>query len=333
MATLQHIVNTGDGPVGSFLSPEADINTSDLELLHHFSTVTYLTMSNVPEEQKLWQTTIVQLGLQHTFLLRGILALSALHLNYLKSSPQAIGYIIKASTHQNIALAQFRQAVTSVNASTFDAVLAFSCVLPIHSMAITACSTFRAQMAEQDNLSAFLESTQLLRSVNQLLLPALDVFKTNTILPLIQVTRQDLPEADIYPGIESFDRLEAACSTFSNSPSAIINHARVLTFRSTIAQLRTTFARTGNAAGVERFTVGIVLMWIIAVSDEYMVLLNERHPSAMAILAHFAALLYRNQDVWWLEGLGSSLVEIISVDLGDEWADVMSWPMMATGLI
>lgn len=337
-ATAQNVDRIGSDLERNALAAEVDINTSDLELLHHFTTVTYLTISNVPEEQKLWQTTIINVGLQHTFLLRGILALSALHLFYLKPSPSAISYIVKASTHQNIALSQFRSALSSINAQTFDAMLAFSCVLPIHSMAITASSTFRVQSGfeeehEHDNLSAFLKSAQLIRSVNELLLPSLDVFKDSTILPLLQVTRQQLSEAHTYPGIDSLNTLETACATFSTSPSPLIHQARVGFFRTAIALLRTTFARTVNRASTERFMVGIILIWTILVSDEYMVLLNERHPSAMAILAHYAVLLHRHDDVWWLEGLGKSLIEIISGALGDEWANVMRWPRMEAGLM
>ncbi|KAH6667826.1 hypothetical protein B0J14DRAFT_173036 [Halenospora varia] len=277
-----------------------DIDTSDLELLHHFTTVTYLSLSNVPAEQRSWQTAIVNVGLRHTFLLRGILALSALHLSYLRPKPEAISYVVKASTHQDIGLAQFRRALSSIDSSNFDAVLAFSVLLPLHSLAIAANSTFRSNAPEQDIFSTFLKSIHLFRSVNSFMLPSLDVFTDSMLLPLLQVTTQDIPEAPVYPGMESLDVLESACSVFCTSTSASIQAARVSIYSTTISQLRTTFAKieSANAKSTQHFTIGIFLIWTITVSDDYMQLLNDRHPSAMAILAHFATMLHGHDDVW-----------------------------------
>lgn len=291
-------------------------------------------MSNVPEEQRSWQTTIVSVGLRHKFLLRGILALSALHLSYLRPKPEAISYIVKASTHQDIALAQFRAALGSIDSFNFDAMLAFSFLLPIHSLAVAASSTPHSDALEQDHLLTFLKSIQLFRSVNSLMLPSLNIFPESTLLPLLQVTTQNISEAPIYPGMESLDLLETACSIFCNSPSASTQAARKSIYATAIAQLRTTFAKIEqvDVKSTRHFIIGIILIWTITVTDEYMKLLDERHASAMAILAHFAVLLHGHDNIWWLEGLGSSLVEFISADLGHEWRDVMSWPRMVIGL-
>ena len=57
-----------------------------------------------------------------------------------------------------------------------------------------------------------------------------------------------------------------------------------------------------------------------------MALTENRDPGAIAVLAHFAALLCGYQRIWWLSGLGSSMVEIIAGQLGEEWRGVMEWP-------
>jgi hypothetical protein len=313
-----------------------ELEVSDLELMHFFSTVTYATMSNVPLEQRLWQTTIINIGLQHNFLLRGLLAHSAVHLSYLKSPPDSISYLIKASSHQDIALSQFRKALDTIDASTFDAVLAFSCLLPIHSIALAACSTTRPQIAqhEQDNLTEFLKAVRLFRSVNKLLLPSLSIFTTSTILPLLQITTQQLFEADTYPGQHSLNLLQDACCSRHASPtpppvSGSMHPSspdRNTTFCETINELRLTFSRIAHPSSAERFTLGIVLIWTIVIPEGYMGLIDNRDPGAMAVLAHFAAVLCRYQGIWWLSGLGSSMVGIIAGQLGEEWRGVMEWP-------
>ncbi|KAF4631502.1 hypothetical protein G7Y89_g6632 [Cudoniella acicularis] len=322
--------------IGANLNPGSDdLEVSDLELIHFFSTVTYATMSNVPEEQKLWQSTIVTLGLQHKFLLRGLLAHAAIHLSSLKSSPESISYMIKASTHQDIALAQFRKSLETITASTFDPVLAFSCLLPIHSIALAACATARPiNEHEQDSLSEFLKAIRLFRSVNMLLLPSLSVLTTSTILPLLQITTQHLPEADTYPGISSLHLLEASfcsprTSALNYSSNGTLPHpapGRNEILSETFRELRLAFARTAHPSSTSRFTLGIVLIWTIVIPEGFMMLVDQQDPGAMVLLAHFAALLCWYEGIWWLRGLGSSMVRIIVSMLGEEWNDVMEWP-------
>jgi hypothetical protein len=302
-------------------------------------------MSSVPDEQLLWQTRIIAIGLENPFLLRGVLALSAVHLAYLKPPHQALSYLVKASTHQNTAISQFRQSLSSITPATFDAVLAFSCLIPVHSIAMATCSSIRPQMPanpttgpelnfqEEDNLSAAIKAINLIRSVNHLLLPNLDILSTSTIIPLLQFARhsETLPEADIYPGQDALDLLESACVSFLASMSGEQPYVSKHIFRNAISQLRTTFARVSYPCEKERFTIGIVLLWIFDVSDEYVALLGEKHPCALAVWAYFSTLLYGHR-LWWLEGLGSSLVDIVSCDLGTGWAEVMEWPRRAVGL-
>ncbi|KAH7417963.1 hypothetical protein BKA64DRAFT_653258 [Cadophora sp. MPI-SDFR-AT-0126] len=315
--------------------PENDINTSDLELLHHFSTSTYLTMSNVPAEQQIWQTTLIKLGLRHKFLLRGILGLSALHLGHLaqlESPADSMEYMVKASMHQNIGLSDFRKVLENIDATTFDAVLAFSCVIPIHSIAVAAGSAYKQAHSDSDILSSFLSSLSLFRSVNHLLLPSLDVYTSSTISPLLQITTQKLPEPSSFPGMDSLERLELACTNFPTSTTSFQDQMQRNIFSSAIVLLRSTFATTVDTTSTDRFTIGAVMIWTISVSDEYFIQLSRGHPSALAILAHYAVLLHRHNDVWWLQGLGASLVEKICMELGDEWSDIVSWPRMAVGL-
>ncbi|KUJ07765.1 uncharacterized protein LY89DRAFT_725519 [Mollisia scopiformis] len=297
-----------------------ELDVSDLELLHFFSTVTYATMSTVAVEQDLWRTTIVTIGLQHTFLLRALLAQAAAHLSCLKSSSESVNYLIKASTHQNIAIAQFRKALETIDASNFDAVLAFSCLLPVHSLTLAACATARPERNEQDHiLSEFLKAIRLLRSVNSLLLPSLSVYTSSPILPLLQVASQHLPVAENYPGQESIGFLDTVCCR-----NNVAEHNAA--FSDTIKELRLTFSRAACPPDTERFTLGIILLFTVIVPEEFVILANSRVPEAMVILAHYATLFCEHDDTWWLRGLGTNMVDIINQELGDEWRHAMEWP-------
>lgn len=314
-----------------------NINTSDLELLHHFSTSTYLTVSNIPSEQEIWKTKLVRIGFRHKFLLRGILALSALHLGHLahlESSADSVDYMVKAAMHQNTGLAEFRKTLETIDASKIDAIPAFSCLVPMHSIVIAAGAAYRPANPGQDILPSFFDSLSLFRSINSLLLPWLDVYTTSTVSPLLQVITQKPPDPpSTFLGMDSLRRLAIACTAFSTSTMIFEGQIQRDIFSSAIELLRLTFAITVDATSTNHFTIRAMLSWAITVSDEYFLQLNRGHPSALAVLAHWAVLLHRHDGVWWLHGLGFALVEKISAELGEEWAEVVRWPREAVGLI
>lgn len=62
-------------------TPLPALNLSDLELLHNYVTSTAFTLHTDPALKALWRINAAQLGFQNDFVMRGILALSALHLS------------------------------------------------------------------------------------------------------------------------------------------------------------------------------------------------------------------------------------------------------------
>ncbi|KIN00044.1 hypothetical protein OIDMADRAFT_126021 [Oidiodendron maius Zn] len=299
------------------------LNIADLELLHHFSTVTYITMSNVADEQNTWQSTMVRIGFKYPFLLHGLLAFSALHLGYL-NPVQSLSYLLTASSHQDRAISQFREIFTSVSPSNFDPILAFSCLLPLHSLANTTTSRLRKHISDQETLSSFLGSVRLLRGVNNFVPYRWQIPSSSCMICLAQVALRNLPEALTYPGIEALDRLQDMCSSLLNTSSGGAPAPHI--FMDAIALLRKTFARLATKTAFEQFTVGIILLWMYDLSEEFISLLSSSNAMGLTILAHYATLLYRQNHVWWIEGLGSTLIGAISAILGEEWADILAWP-------
>lgn len=57
-----------------------DLNLHDLELLHNFCTFTYTTLSNDGALRNFWKYTVVRLGVSCDYVMRAILAVSALHM-------------------------------------------------------------------------------------------------------------------------------------------------------------------------------------------------------------------------------------------------------------
>ena len=61
-------------------------------------------------------------------------------------------------------------------------------------------------------------------------------------------------------------------------------------------------------------------------------LIADRQPMALAILAHYCALLYHLRDQWWVADLGIRALKDISNLLGHEGISTLGWAIDVTGV-
>lgn len=61
-------------------------------------------------------------------------------------------------------------------------------------------------------------------------------------------------------------------------------------------------------------------------SSEYILLLRQRRPEALAVLTYYAVLLHYAKDHWLVHDFGKFLIDSISDHLGEFWSDWLDWP-------
>ena len=59
----------------------------------------------------------------------------------------------------------------------------------------------------------------------------------------------------------------------------------------------------------------------------FSLLLKQRHPQALVILAYYTVLLDLLDSRWWVNGWGSRVLRDIVCSLGDEWKSWIEWPV------
>ncbi len=91
----------------------SSLNLTDLQLLNHWLSSTYLAFGERPEDIEGWRTTVVDLGFRYPFLMRGILAVSALHLARLHPESSQ-HWLVVAASHQEQALPAHRFIINDV---------------------------------------------------------------------------------------------------------------------------------------------------------------------------------------------------------------------------
>jgi hypothetical protein len=70
----------------------------------------------------------------------------------------------------------------------------------------------------------------------------------------------------------------------------------------------------------------LIKIWIHFVSDRYIELLSERQPGSLIILAHYAVLLRRSEQYWYLEGVAEQILKIADAFVPSEWKSWLKWP-------
>ncbi|GAT22723.1 C6 transcription factor [Aspergillus luchuensis] len=258
----------------------------ELELMHKFSTETYLSLCNEPTDQHEWQYVIPRKALQHDFLMSGILAIASLHIASTLDPPEALSYIDTALEYHNHAFAPFRQALDNLTPANCDAVLAHS--LP--------------QLAREENQSM----TENIIVVFELLHGVSKIFTISR--PWLQgklfTSRRGFWEDQLSildSEIEAaLDRLTALNNDVLAPDKADQHHI----IKNAIALLRRCFCRYNHARDVAS-----ILAWVATVDKEFVHALRCRQPLALLVLIHWGVLLQElDEKVWWAKDSGTALV-------------------------
>ncbi|KAK4143080.1 sterol uptake control protein 2 [Dichotomopilus funicola] len=111
-------------PVSTVSSP-CEINLMDLELMHNFTTFTYTTMVSDPAVRQLLRTTAVHMAADCEYLMRSILAVSALHLSRYRPQKKAL-YLQRAMDHHQAASAAAIELLADLQADECERLHLFS---------------------------------------------------------------------------------------------------------------------------------------------------------------------------------------------------------------
>jgi hypothetical protein len=160
------------------------------------------------------------------------------------------------------------------------------------------------------------------------------------------------------PAAQREDQQLAALSALWEIDAAPADTAEAATYDDTLSQLRRTFARADaystlttplapssdatiksgsfipdpRPSNFEVADMSIVLAWISSIAPTYVALLEQQRPPALILLAHWAVLLSRIHNVWWVEGVGVDILAAVRDVLENEWSTWLEWPRKMIGL-
>ncbi|KAK4247507.1 hypothetical protein C7999DRAFT_41165 [Corynascus novoguineensis] len=105
--------------------PSCDINMTDLELMHNFTTYTCATLVSDPAVRQFLRTTAVHMAVNCEYIMRSILAVSALHLSRYRPGSKEV-YLERAMQHHQAATCAALQMMVDLRVEECERLHVFS---------------------------------------------------------------------------------------------------------------------------------------------------------------------------------------------------------------
>lgn len=310
-----------------------DLQVESLELLHHWTTYAYHGFGDKPEDRIAWQVDIPQIACKQPFLMRGILAVSALHMSHVRPE-QRQKYLVLAVHHQNLALPSYRYVIddfrNKMTEENCHAVIGFASLTSAYAFADPhpLGSTAFAGVSPRTGVPEWL---LLLRGARQILNVGRDwiakgpmAFQLRTVPPGEIDLTYNPDDARLAALEDLFDRKYLACH-ISEEDTAV--------YRTTLRLLRETFA----IPFLPHQILGVKLSmftWAEHIPQRYLELLGDLKPQALILLAHFCVLLEEGgAHYWYMEGAAKRLISALRGVLDDEWKPWIAWPLEKVNII
>ena len=300
----------------SVIQPSGDLQYEEFQLLHHYSVETCFTLSDRSQSQTIWQKTVPQEAFSHPFLMRGILAISALHLSHLMPEEQD-HYRHIAEKHQSLALSLFRNAMQSITSDNCTAFFASSSLIVVYAFASLNPSK---NTATASNERASLESLALIRGVNSILQTVWPWIKAGSLGDLLE-DRLEIGSCSDLP--EALETLLGGLFSLCGAEDEKLDEGNSL--RYAIVELRSCYEKFLNKSS-SRCEVSVAFIWPALLRSGFIASIQALQPEGLVILAFYCVILHHLDGYWWMQKRGHYIFNTIRQSLNETWSDWIQWP-------
>lgn len=305
---------------GSLGDPEipSTFHVRDLELMHHYASDTAPVMCDIPQFLNYFQNSVPKQAFKHDCLMHSLLAVTALHLNYIR--PRDASLLPLAFKHHQLSIASQRQGLEVLNKENCEAVFVSSAFIVIVIAALGRLTSMKTQA-----------STPLDHIINVF------VFRRGYFL-MSRSCRGWLLDTDLAPSVKAYSierffvrehsLLAPLVQLEQRNQQSSASKDEINMYSVTIAGLHKWFYHSV----IENGHASVATTWPCLVDESFIRAMRAEKPMALAILAHFCVMLHKSCRVWWFEGFGKRLLYCIASKLPDSWQDSIAWAKDEVGL-
>ncbi|OAL32165.1 hypothetical protein AYO22_00615 [Fonsecaea multimorphosa] len=298
----------------------------ELRLLNHYSEHLIKPFPDLANSNLVtaWSAEVPRLSLKHDNLLYMMFSCAASHL--LRAQPDDGELNAAADVYLGLALREQHQAVSKLSGENADAVCFAAMLLLITSVA-------RLWRRPLEPYSPPMEWLRLGTGAGTVLRAAKDIFKQDTSSKMMLLINAppvfDVKVLFAKENLKPFSRVLELEKIQHAGPGWDAERFEVL--EKSLCYIGYLYLSVDEDEPVYIVARKIV-SFAIFVPRPFVELVEEKHPCALVILAHYFALMARFPSVWWIGKTPRREVHAIHDALPSEWQDQMKWPMMMAGL-
>lgn len=296
----------------------------NLELLHHFTIATSITLSPDPQVREVWRVVVPQMAFSTQYILDGILALAALHIARYNNArrPVLLPYAIE---RHSASLSKALPLVSGVTAQTRMPIFVFGVLTLFFNLARPTLD-IDPEPSRKDIIPEWLH---LLRGIDSVVIAETSLFFSPVSLIFrctwgsLEYWKSHVPEQ--YQVLVDLE--ERICAEPSESPE------RLTSLRESVAVLNRSFSFLYGGNFKDQDKLRGFYQWLFEVPDAYLGLLKQGDNGALCVLAFYAVLVKDLEKYWWIEGWAVRLMKGIYMLLDGEHRLWIRWAIEEIGWV
>ncbi|KAK4149336.1 hypothetical protein C8A00DRAFT_38069 [Chaetomidium leptoderma] len=328
-------------PNPAVMLPEGgELPLLELELLHNFTTRTYTTLNADSSLWEFWRDDVVQLGLSCDYIMRAVLAVSALHQAYHR--PERRDFYVEEGIllHQKASRSAMRIMASGDKIDQDQAASLF-----LFSMLTMFFALASPRRSNPDGTffigeSGFPDWAFLLSGSRSIMDGVLGERGLETVAaPFLLYGRRRwhaqraIMEARAQVEAASEPRAAPLLAPLRARIAAAVSDRDLLgRYKHAVDELELALVVRQDPETPHRDVLD-AMVWLWAVSDSLVPLLKVPTQEAVAIFAHFCVLLKHHESHWWLQGWGEHIMVRAHEILDDEHRSWIEWPIREIGWI
>ncbi|KAK9239233.1 hypothetical protein V1525DRAFT_398905 [Lipomyces kononenkoae] len=297
---------------------------SEIELMHHYTAYTYLTLSDNPILVSLWKEVVPKHAFQHHFLLQGLLAVAAQHRLHDKSGI-SMDLINTANFYHHKALSNYINLLSDVTEENCHALFAFSQVIVAISYSRLSLGFYEETKLSHGLIASIVHIFELLKGALAIANQARTWLRAGDLGPMLRQTpkRQSSNPSAVHAScIEALSKLsDHIAGQIGNSDESRVRGGSLL---SAIQLLHTLFLEDFESVDKLNKIVGLPVF----LDKNYLSLMRARDDASLAILAYYGVALHQIRHVWSFDGIGAKIVQAVACLVSHDWSPYLIWPQM-----
>ena len=307
------------------------VEMTDIELIYHFQYSFGSEFDTLPTLRPVRRLNLLREAPKYPFLLHGLLAASALHLQTQATTRHRRSFYKRRTLiHNQVALSYYKASLCVIDERTCHSIFAFSVLL--------AGLEFNLQQQSRECFQSTRDvSVQRICGVFDLLQGVVAV--VNSSRAWIQECQIDLSMTPFLLPAQGLAEDISGCVILDS----LINNIKTIyvgtgdpnfpedsmAIRTAVSELHIVYGSWGQRSPGNLMAI---ISWPARVGKRFVSMLKRHHPAALVVLAYYGLAICPLDSLWWLNGIGARLIksvaDLMKTSSSVEWQNLVAWPVI-----